>query len=351
MPAAMIRRRPEDLADITKADEEITPSTDVSDVADAASFVTDDDDVESQFDDLDDDMEDDDEDPDGDDEGEESEAEAEEKEEEEEVPKQLQAGLYPSATGSTAGAPGTGAPPEVRRPPPVVAAACSSGHRPAAAAAPAPVTCQQGEHSFDETLFIFDWDDTILPSSWLQESGLRLDAGSKPTAAQREALTKISRVTVETLRQARRHGTVVLVTNAERGWIELSCAKFLPALCPLLENVKLVSARTTYECPERASPLDWKLRAFAVEIANHFGQEALTDATRRKNVLSLGDSMHEREALLVATDSLPNCSRKSLKFCERPDISQICKQHDLINGNFARIAHHPGNLDLCIQCP
>jgi hypothetical protein len=31
---------------------------------------------------------------------------------------------------------------------------------------------------------------------------------------------------------------VVLVTNAERGWIELSCQKFMPTLFPSLENVK-----------------------------------------------------------------------------------------------------------------
>ena len=61
---------------------------------------------------------------------------------------------------------------------------------------------------------------------------------------------------------SREDGTVVLVTNAEIGWIKLSCQKFLPTLAPLLENVKLVSARTTFEGTQCRSPLDWELRAF-----------------------------------------------------------------------------------------
>jgi hypothetical protein len=164
-------------------------------------------------------------------------------------------------------------------------------------------------------------------------------------------LGKVAAVAAETLRIAKQHGTVVLVTNAERGWIELSCQKFMPTLLPSLENVKAVSARTSYETPEVSSPLDWKLRAFESEIYRIYGLEAMNKCGGgRKNVLSLGDSFHEREALLQVTASLPNCRSKSLKFCERPDIHQICKQHSLVTSCFDQIVHHDGNLDLCIRC-
>jgi len=219
-----------------------------------------------------------------------------------------------------------------------------SNDQPAAAAVEAKFT-------MEETVFIFDWDDTVLPSTWVQRQGLRLDEGSSVNACQREQLAEVANLAAETIRLAKQHGRVVFVTNAERGWIELSCQKFLPTLAPSLENVKLLSARTTYECARNASPLEWKLRAFEDEIArNYGGVEALVDPSRRKNVLSLGDSVHERDALLRATTSLPNCCSKSLKFAERPDLSQICKQHSLVISCFERIVHHDGNLDLCIRC-
>eukprot|EP00913_Durusdinium_trenchii_P031193 g29209.t1 len=139
-----------------------------------------------------------------------------------------------------------------------------------------------GEHG--ETLFIFDWDDTVLPSSWVQGQGLRLDDSSEVLPWHRQQLSKVAAAAAETLRLAKQLGTVVLITNAERGWIELSCQKFLPTLFPALESVKVLSARTTYESSCVASPLDWKVNAFAAEVARIYG-----NGDRRKNVLSLGD--------------------------------------------------------------
>lgn len=202
----------------------------------------------------------------------------------------------------------------------------------------------------EETLLIFDWDDTVLPSSWVQSQGLRLDDSSEVQAWQREQLNEVAKAAAETLRIAKQLGTVVLITNAERGWIELSCQKFMPTLYPLLESIKVLSARTSFECQECVSPLDWKVVAFHSEITRVYSADGLKAADRRKNVLSLGDSIHEREALMRATSSLPNCRSKSLKFVERPDIAQICKQHSLVTSCFERIAHHDGNLDLCIRC-
>jgi len=250
---------------------------------------------------------------------------------------------------------GPGPPP----PAPSSSSASEAQARPPAAAMPEAQaaggkSCEEStgdKFSRKETLFIFDWDDTVLSSSWLQKEGLRLDRSSEVSLVQGKVLAELASVAGKTLHAAKQHGTVVLVTNAERGWIELSCQKFMPTLYPLLENVKMVSARTSYEGCTSASPLDWKLRAFDVEINRHFSSEVANDVMKRKNVLSLGDSVHEREAMLRATAALPNCRSKSLKFVERPDISQICKQHELIFGSFERIVHYDGNLDLCIRCP
>lgn len=211
---------------------------------------------------------------------------------------------------------------------------------------PAPET----RFSMNETLLIFDWDDTILPSSWVQGQGLRLDESSVVSPWQREQLAEVARAAAETLRVAKSLGKVVLITNAERGWIELSCRKFLPTIYPLLESTKLISARTTYESVDIPSPVDWKCHAFANEIARIYGDENLDCPHTRKNVVSLGDSVHEREALLNACAPLPNCRSKSLKFVERPCIAEICKQHVLVASCFEQVAHHDGNLDMCIRC-
>jgi len=207
---------------------------------------------------------------------------------------------------------------------------------------------QENKHRFttEETVMIFDWDDTVLPSSWVQEQGLRLDGESKLTPSQQEELLDLARLATQTLNMAKTLGTVVLVTNAERGWIELSCAKFLPSLVPTLHNVKVLSARTEYERPDLSSPFEWKLKAFVAEISRLFNTDGIN---RRKNILSFGDSAHEREALIHATANLPNCRTKSLKFVERPRIDQLRKQHALVGRCVKKIVHHDGNLDLCLR--
>jgi len=200
----------------------------------------------------------------------------------------------------------------------------------------------------DETFMIFDWDDTVLPTSWVQEQGLRLD--NEPlTSHQQQELDEVARLAAETLRTAKLLGTVVLVTNAERGWIERSCQRFMPSLISELEGVKLLSARSEYERPDVVCPFEWKLKAFKSEILRIFNAENDSGNESRKNILSFGDCFFEREALIHATKNLPNCRTKSLKFVERPKIEQLRKQHSLVARCVTRIVHHDGNLDLCLK--
>ena len=49
-----------------------------------------------------------------------------------------------------------------------------------------------------------------------------------------------------------------MVTNAETGWVQLSAAKFIPAVVPLLSRVSILSARSTYEGRYPDAPLKWK---------------------------------------------------------------------------------------------
>jgi hypothetical protein len=257
-----------------------------------------------------------------------------------EVPRQLCAGLFDDEESETAEAPPL---------PPVAVSRPVQPARPVAPPQPSSMD-KTASYSFAETFFIFDYDDTVLPSTWVNRQGLRLDSNSVPTPQQMAALGEVAALTAKTIRMARQRGTVIFVTNGERGWIELSCQKFMPTLAPLLECVKMVSARTKYESPSAPTPVDWKVCAFEDEPSSHFGEDGLVDPNARKNVLSLGDGVYEREALLITTNSLSNCSGKSLKFVERPDISQILKQHELIQGNFDGIVNHAGLLDLRIQC-
>ncbi|CAK9085658.1 Hypothetical protein SCF082_LOCUS40563 [Durusdinium trenchii] len=196
--------------------------------------------------------------------------------------------------------------------------------------------CDSHRFSREETLIIFDWDDTFMPFSWVIEEGLQVEGD--------EQLDELCRLATRTLALASELGTVLLVTNAERGWVEQSCQRFMPHLYPALAKVQVLSARTQFETPLVSSPFEWKQRAFAFEIGRVFG-----DLSRRRNILSFGDSGHEREALIQATANMRNTRTKSMKFLDRPGVQELRKQHSIMVKCLSQIVHHDGNLDLCLQ--
>jgi len=199
----------------------------------------------------------------------------------------------------------------------------------------------------DNILILVDWDDTLLPSTWILQQGLRLD-GPLPTKEQGELLCAAARESARTLKAAKRLGTVVIVTNAELGWVELSCSRFTPGLLPILEGVKIQSARSSYERPDLSSPLSWKHLAFCDEL-DSFCRRAELGAGRKVNVISVGDSLHEREALIKATDPLTDCWGKSVKIMERPSLELFKKEHEFLTLCLQSIVEHPGKLDLCVR--
>jgi hypothetical protein len=194
---------------------------------------------------------------------------------------------------------------------------------------------------FDETVIFFDWDDTCFPSTFLTNKGFRLDSHPDTYAHFVEALRELETCVGEMLRLAMQCGTVVIVTNAERGWVELSSQKYVPGLVPILSQIHIISARSTFESTFPDSPLKWKFYAFQQNLLALF---AMTDT--RKNIISMGDSHVEREAIRAVARGSPNTVCKSVKFAERPSLGQLRRQIELVTNCFQYILDHDGDLDL-----
>jgi len=199
----------------------------------------------------------------------------------------------------------------------------------------------QGEKkdiSKETTVIFVDWDDTLLCSSFLSGAGYRLDSVMEGTSTLDKELKDLETSVISLLRLAMSFGDVHVVTNAETGWVQLSAKKFLPGVVPLLDRIKVLSARSTYESMFPDSPIKWKYCAF---------QERLNaDSKSPKNVLSFGDSHVEREAIRAVTRGLPNTKTKSVKFAEKPSMEQLRRQLELVVNCFQYIHGHESDLDL-----
>jgi hypothetical protein len=200
-----------------------------------------------------------------------------------------------------------------------------------------------GKH---RTVIILDWDDTLLASTWLAMNDLRLDNPHVIEAFHRAELQELESRVAKFLERALTLGTVYLVTNAETGWVELSCERFLPAIAQYLPRVRVVSARTKFEESFPNQPNQWKIHAFREEL---FHALLADGSSELANVISIGDSHHEREALHVVTSEMENTLVKSVKFVERPGMEVLRRQIELIHGCIEYIAQHGGDLDLMLS--
>lgn len=202
------------------------------------------------------------------------------------------------------------------------------------------------ESLLQRTLTLYDWDDTFFPSTFLAERGLNIDDDEHLPENLVKQLSDLEDLVIKILKEAMHCGVVKVITNAERGWVELSGARFMPRLFQFLQtnSIKIVSARTIYECDYPDSPSCWKTAAFAAEVDDSFPDDDYL------NVLVLGDSLSEREAAHSLAINRPTSWVKSVKLVERPNIIQLQRQIALLHGSFHDIRGHLGSFDVNLQC-
>ena len=187
-------------------------------------------------------------------------------------------------------------------------------------------------------LLLWDWDDTLFCTTHLGRQGVSVTVQETELASdlQRD-LEHYGAVVGQTLELAMSLGRVVIVTNAENGWVELTCSRFMPTVYEkYVKYIPIISARSCFESPTVRSPVEWKRLAF---------QRLISDT----HVVSFGDSCHERDALLLTAKQLQLPLMKSVKLIERPDLGALLKQHHLVQKCLIQIITHPVSLDLCIQ--
>lgn len=191
-------------------------------------------------------------------------------------------------------------------------------------------------------LFCLDWDDTLLPSSFLERKGY-FDFVYELPKSLRNELCQLEDTIIVLIELALQYGTVYIITNAESGWVEFSATKFVPRVIPLLSRVTVTSARSMYEDEHPKEPFQWKLLTF------HYHLQAVLRTRSSKSIISFGDSHCERHACRQFTKGYFNCHAKSVKFVKNPCVEVLLRQLQVVINNMEYICNHEGDLDLMLS--
>jgi len=186
----------------------------------------------------------------------------------------------------------------------------------------------------DQTVIIFDWDDTLLCTSYL---GSLKDGATSPQV--RADLQRIELLACKLLNTARQLGHTFIITNAVDGWVEKSAAEYLPGLMPALSKVRIISARSTQESQCSGDIKEWKVRAF-LEVGRQFDTEITT------NLVSVGDSTFELDAANVLSREFSLGLLKTVKLQPCPSSQELLKELEVLETKLGPIVQKACNLNI-----
>eukprot|EP00928_Gymnodinium_smaydae_P055308 TRINITY_DN38894_c0_g1_i1.p1 TRINITY_DN38894_c0_g1~~TRINITY_DN38894_c0_g1_i1.p1 ORF type:complete len:325 (+),score=68.95 TRINITY_DN38894_c0_g1_i1:153-1127(+) len=196
-----------------------------------------------------------------------------------------------------------------------------------------------------DTVIIFDWDDTLLPTWFVTEvvspclPDLSAEDSVPADSDFAQCLIKHAHMVRETLKAARRIARVGIVTLAQRPWVKSSASKYLldKNFMKFLKELEIpvVYAR---ECIQRPIVSMAQVEE-GVNVFTVAKQQAMLKVLRRlsgtssswRNVLSIGDSQIERDAMTdimwcheAFADVMPHC--KTVKLMQDPTVEQLGAQ-------------------------
>ena len=193
----------------------------------------------------------------------------------------------------------------------------------------------------NNTLFIFDWDDTLFFTTHLNPSKNNLFFYENEN--EKKMMKTIEYYIEEIFNKALNKGTVLIITNSGEGWVE-ACAKFYyPNLISILKDIYIISARELYQEKYPREPETWKIRAFN-DLKEKFNFEECVS-----NIICFGDDNKEIIVAKKLGENINNCLIKTVKFRDKPDLTEMLKQLIVINEQILRIYNYPKSLTIQIN--
>mmetsp|Transcript_909 Transcript_909/g.1786 ORF Transcript_909/g.1786 Transcript_909/m.1786 type:complete len:362 (-) Transcript_909:191-1276(-) len=228
---------------------------------------------------------------------------------------------------------------------------------------------------------IIDWDDTLLPTSFLRDA-VKIYPAFRPNVNRRvaqrpgvkprnsgnamgglgtgfpcqTALETHAELVREVLRTARSMAHVGIVTLAERPWVHESAEQYLPSLRlpQLLEELDI----PVYYAVDYRNGADDIPGAVSKRLAMEDFLRSISGESSRLNVLSVGDSWAEREAARTAMQSverqayaanLPMPSCKTLKLQTDPGLKTLTTELRALLNRFGRLIALEEGVDVVFE--
>ena len=188
-------------------------------------------------------------------------------------------------------------------------------------------------------IFIFDWDDTLMCTSFVAPCGVLNIEDMKQN--DKLNMKNLDQLVSALLIKSMEKGEVFIITNAAYGWVEFSSKKLYPLTYNILKRIKIISARGMCEKKYPGDYRQWKTQAFIETM-----KESKINLLKTTNIISFGDSIIELEASHKLKDIFADGYIKTIKFKENPQPAELIKELKIINNQFDIILSNNRNLSI-----
>jgi len=228
-----------------------------------------------------------------------------------------------------------------------------------------------------DSVIIFDWDDTLFPTWFITEVVLPCmpgyEDGHRPSRSSRDVPLPSDSPFAEALRQhaitvrdllytARASGRVGIVTLSQRPWVTSSARRYLLGVDfeQLLKELKIPivyareSIKRQFVC---LAEVEDGVNVFAVakQRAMQKALKKLYGKSPWRNVISVGDAHHEKDAIkeLLWTIDVPDQERpprcKTVKLMEEPSVEQLGAELLLLGMWLQSMVAHEEDFDVVMD--
>lgn len=224
--------------------------------------------------------------------------------------------------------------------------------------------CEDSRGTREDTtrIFILDWDDTLSATTHGYRQGYYKnirensseDIGLGYAVAGQDSINMgiLDHTIVKLLVGLIDLGVHLhIVTNAEKGWVELSSKNFLPLTHKVIksQDIPVISARAQYGEVYRNDPVSWKfhtIKSIVFSFINS-GADSVQLEDSDLEIISVGDSHIDRDAVRKVVKHFDdNLAVKTIKFMHQPSIENLIYQLKHVLTCIKNITFHQGDLDL-----
>lgn len=171
------------------------------------------------------------------------------------------------------------------------------------------------------SLYIFDWDDTLFPSTFLIKEGC-FNNYCNVSGDILQKIKTIEKIIIKLFSSIlQKEGSFIIITNSDKKIVSTICSNYMPSLYKIISNYSfIISSKNMYMSSYPNEPILWKTKAMKYVLKHFCGNN------KNKKIISIGDSIIEKIAFKTITNLLSLPNNTIIKCSEKPSIHSVYSQ-------------------------